>query len=196
MQETGLVKSNIDFPQIIINSIPAPELIFETISEEELMPYVDGLKELDLFKADFIVMVCNTIHLYIDRLQKEIRTSILDLKEEIRKYLLENKIESVLVLGSPNTIKQGLYKFQGINTIEPTEKEMKQLTDSIFNFNKGTDKTVQIEKVREICRKYLDEGAQTVILGCTELAVMLQNENFSKIDPMDVLISSVVKKHF
>ena len=191
-----MVKSNIDFPQIIINSIPAPELIFETISEEELMPYVDGLKELDLFKADFIVMVCNTIHLYIDRLQKEIRTSILDLKEEIRKYLLENKIESVLVLGSPNTIKQGLYKFQGINTIEPTEKEMKQLTDSIFNFNKGTDKTVQIEKVREICRKYLDEGAQTVILGCTELAVMLQNENFSKIDPMDVLISSVVKKHF
>ena len=71
LQEKGSIKSNRDFPQIIINSIPAPELIYDKISDEELQPYIKGLKELDKFGVDFIIMICNTIHLYYDKLQKE-----------------------------------------------------------------------------------------------------------------------------
>jgi hypothetical protein len=37
-QERGLIKTNRDFPQIVINSIPAPELIYDTISDEDLKP--------------------------------------------------------------------------------------------------------------------------------------------------------------
>ena len=108
--------------------------------------------------------------------------------------MLEKDIKSVLILGSPNTIKQGLYKFQGIKTVEPSEEEIKQLTDAIFNFNKGTERDAQIKKVRNICSEYLENGTQSVILGCTELAVMLQDENFSKIDPMDILIQTALRK--
>ena len=45
LQERGLVKSNRDYPHIIINSIPAPELIYDKISDEDLNPYIKGLKE-------------------------------------------------------------------------------------------------------------------------------------------------------
>jgi len=194
LQEKGLIKSNKDFPQIVINSIPAPELIYEKIYDEELQPYIDGLKELDKFGVDFIVMVCNTIHLYYDKLQKDINTPIVDLREELRYVLKKEGIKSILIIGTPNTIKQGLYRFKDIKHFEPNEEEMKQLTDSIFNFNKGIDKQKQVQKVRMICEKYLNEGAGTIILGCTEFAVMLGKENLPKINTIDILVEATTRK--
>lgn len=47
LQMQGVIKRNEDFPQILINSIPAPALIYDAISDEELRSYIDGLKELD-----------------------------------------------------------------------------------------------------------------------------------------------------
>ena len=194
LQEKGLIKSNKDFPQVIVNSIPAPELIYDEISDEELEDYIIGLKELDRFKVDFILMVCNTIHLYYGRLQKHIKTPILDLRRELKNKLLRKNMKSVLVMGTPNTIKQGLYKFEGIKTFEPDENEMKILTEAIFNFNKGLNKEIQIQKTRKICEKYLKKGAGTVILGCTEFAVMLDKENLPKINTIDVLIESTINR--
>jgi len=194
LQAEGLIKSNRDFPQIVINSIPAPELIYETISDEDLQPYIDGLKELDRFGVDFIVMVCNTIHLYYDKLQKEINTQIIDLRKELRDMLKKKEIQSTLIIGTPNTIKQGLYRFEDIKYFEPNEEEMKQLTDSIFNFNKGIDKQKQVQKVRIICEKYVNEGAGTIILGCTEFAVMLGEENLPKINTIDILVEATTRK--
>lgn len=194
LQEKGLIKSNRDFPQIVINSIPAPELIYDKISDTELQPYIDGLKELDGFGVDFIVMVCNTIHLYYDKVQKEINAPIIDLRKELRELLKRKQIKSTLIIGTPNTIKQGLYRFKDIKSFEPDEEEMEQLTNSVFNFNKGTEKQSQIQKVRKICEKYLSEGAETIILGCTELAVMLGEENLPAINTIDVLVEATTRK--
>lgn len=194
LQEKGLIKTNRDFPQIVINSIPAPELIYEKISDEELELYIKGLKQLDKFGVDIIVMMCNTIHLYYDKLQRKINTPILDLREELKELLKRKRIKSALILGTPNTIKQGLYRFTDIKSFEPNEREMKQLTNAIFNFNKGIEKQRQIQRVRKICEKYLSEGAGTIILGCTEFAVMLGNENLPTINTIDILVEAITRK--
>ena len=195
LQEEGLIKSNKDFPQMIINSIPAPELIYERINEKDLIPYIKGLKELDNFKVDFIVMVCNTIHLYHGVLQDKINTPILDLREELKNMLIKEKVKSVFILGTLNTIKQGLYKFNGIKTLEPNKKELDQLTKAIFDFNKGLEKRKQIKKVKKICQKYLNKDVQIIILGCTEFAVMLDKEDMPKINTIDVLVDSTINLH-
>ena len=150
------------------------------------------MKELDSYVVDYIVMVCNTIHLYYDRLQNEIKTPILNLKDELKELLINKNIKSTLIVGTPNTIKQGLYRFEDVKTYEPNEEEMELLTDSIFRFNKG-DKKV-IKDVKKICDNYLNNGAKTVILGCTEFGVMLGNENIPKINTIDVLVDAVIKK--
>ena len=192
LQEKGLIKSNKDFPQIVINSIPAPELIYDNISDEKLIPYINGLKELDKFKVDFIVMVCNTIYLFYDKLQKEIETPILDLRKELKKLLFDRGIKSALIIGTPNTIKKGLYKFNDIKTYEPNEEEIKILTNAIFNFNNGVNKEKQ--KVRDICDKYINKGAETIILGCTEFGVMLCDEEIPMINTIDVLVNVAINK--
>lgn len=194
LQEKGVIKTNRDFPQIVINSIPAPELIYDQISDEELLPYIDGLKELDRFGVDFIVMVCNTIHLYHDVLQKEIKTPILNLRVELERVVKKKGIKTAFIIGTPNTIKQGLYRFKDIKYLEPDENEIKQLTNAISSFNRGIDKQKQIQKVRKICEKYLSEGAGTIILGCTEFAVMLGKENLPTMNTIDVLVEATARK--
>lgn len=194
LQEKKLIKSNSDFPQIVINSIPAPELIYNKISNKELLPYLYGLKELDKLKVDFIVMVCNTIHLFYKELQKQVKTPILDLRKELKKLLIKKGIKSTLIIGTPKTIKHGLYEFDGISSFRPNEKEIKQLAKTIFKFNKGINKSKQIADVKKICNKYLKKGAETIILGCTEFAVMLNKENIPKIDTIDVLVEATINK--
>jgi len=154
-QEKGLIKSNKDFPQIIINSIPAPELIYEAISEKDLKPYIKGLKELEKFGVDFIAMICNTIHLFHGKLQKEIKIPIINLRGEVKNYFLNENIKSITVLGSPNVIKEGLYNFEGIGCINPNESEIESLTNAVFNFNRGYDKIKQRRIVKDIAKKYL-----------------------------------------
>ncbi len=195
LQRTGFIKSNKDFPQIVINSIPAPELVYEKITDADLSFYMEGLKELDKFGVDFIVMVCNTIHLFYDKLQNQITTPILDLRKEVEKAIKAKGVSSVLVLGTPSTIDKGLYDFAGIKSIKPTKSETEQLSTAIFSFNNGTDKEKQGKKVVEICNKYLsDGGTKTVILGCTEFGLMLSNGNFDKINTIDVLVKATVER--
>lgn len=194
LQKRGLIKSNIDFPQIVINSIPAPELIYEEIPKENLKPYINGLKELEKLDVDFIAMICNTIHFFCKELQNSIKTPIIDLKKELNKYLIKKNIKSIVVLGTPTTMKNGLYKFEGIKYLDLTKEEIKLLTQTIFNFNKGFAKNKQIQIVQKIANKYLNKGAEVVILGCTELALMLKEISIPKINPMDILSEVIIKK--
>jgi len=192
-QEKKLIKSNKDFPQIIINSIPASELIYNDIFDKDLELYIRGLRELENFGVDFIAMICNTIYLYYEKLQSEIKVPIIDLRKEVKNYLINKRIKSVGVLASPNVIKNGLYRFENIECIIPSDKEIKMLSEAVFNFNKGFDKIEQSKIVKNIAKGCIKRGAKIIILGCTEVALMLKNENIPKIDTMDMLVESIIK---
>lgn len=192
LQESGAIKKNTDFPQIIINSIPAPELINEEISERDLEPYITGVKELDNIGVDFIVIVCNTIHIYYDILHGKIKTPILNLRDYVKDFLRRSGYKCIFLLATPATIRNGLYKFHGVKCLEPDENEMQKLIRSVFLFNKGKQRMTQIEYVRKIARKYLSLGVDAVLLGCTEFAVMLEGEEFPKINTIDILVDAVI----
>ena len=183
------IKSNRDFPQIIINSIPAPELINDNVSQEELSFYRKGLAELDSFGVDFIVMVCNTIHLFYDELQEGIKSPIIDLRKAVYDKIKNAK--AITVLGTPLTVKK-LYKFEGIKTINPVDDELSELSSAIFNYNKGVEKEKQKEFATRLSNKYLKLGSEKIVLGCTELAVMLKGENF--VNTLDVLVKATLKR--
>ncbi|MCH8004375.1 MAG: amino acid racemase [Nanoarchaeota archaeon] len=192
LQQTGLIKNNSDFPQIIVNSIPAPELVGE-ISAEQLKPYKTGIRELDKYNVDVIVIVCNTLYLYYDELQSEVKTHIMDLRQEVKKRLIDKDIKRTIVLGTPSTIRKGLYKFDGIEYVNVSDQDIDQLSTSIFSYNKGKNKLLQKQLVERIARKYVDSGAEIIIIGCTELAVMLKDVNIPKIDTIDVLVEGTIE---
>lgn len=193
VQESG-VSSNTEFPNIFVNSISAPELVHSRASDEELKPYIEGLKALDSMDPDFIVMACNTIHVFLPALQKEVRSPILDLRAVVAAELRRLGISSLLVFATPITTTSGLYEFRGIKCFVPNPEEMNLISESVIDFNVGRLSGGQCEGLRDACRKYLGMGAQTVLLGCTELALILSGESFPKISTLDVLARATVQK--
>lgn len=193
LQGTGLIKGNKDFPQIIINSIPAPELVGDKISFSQLAPYKDGLRELDEFGVDLIVMVCNTIYLYYDGLQKITRVPILNLKLEVKRKIENGKFRKLALIGTPKTMKSRLYRFNGIKYAPLSDKETRQISAAIFKYNKGEDKAKQRQIVEQIARRCIGHGADAILLACTETAIMLEKADIPKIDTIDVLVESVVE---
>ncbi|MBS3056225.1 MAG: amino acid racemase [Candidatus Aenigmarchaeota archaeon] len=184
LQKRKLIEKNTQFPHIIINSIPAPELIFDKIKNSDLDIYFDGIKELDRLGVDFIVMICNTIHLFYNKLQKEVQTPIIDLRLEILHFLSERQIKSVTILATPSTIEHGLYKFDGISYTNPDKEELESISKAVFNFNKGIDKEQQKETLHHIAKKYIQFGSEIILLGCTEISLMLENSDLPKINTM------------
>ncbi|OGP90986.1 MAG: hypothetical protein A2157_17280 [Deltaproteobacteria bacterium RBG_16_47_11] len=191
-QGKGLIQTNEDFPQIVINSIPAPELLMESLAEVVLDSYLRGMRELEEWGVDFIAMICNTVHVFYDFLQKQIDTPIIDLRREMRTVLSRRNVQSMIILGTPMTIYKGLYRFEGILCRDLGEMEMKALTTAIFNFNKGYEKRRQIHIVQEISKTYFKK-CDLVVAGCSEIGLMLKNGDVPFLNPMDVLAESVVE---
>jgi aspartate racemase len=188
------VRSNRDFPQILVNSIPAPELVQEEVSEEDLAYYEAGLRELDSLRVDFIVMVCNTIHLFHSKLQAKVKAPILDLRREVGARLKREGIRQITVLGTPATVRGHLYSFAGIECLNPSRAELLRLGAAIREFNLGRDKQKHAASTASLARKYLRAGSEKIILGCTELALMLRGEGLPVLDTLDVLAEAAIEE--
>jgi aspartate racemase len=132
LKDSGKIRSNADFPNIIINSINAPELTGADISIQQLQPYIDGIKELAVHKPDYILMVCNTIHVYRDlMIQESGYANILSIREIVGKYLEKYSEQKFCVLGSISTIKSGLFSFENIDFIKPDTEQLEKLGNII-----------------------------------------------------------------
>jgi aspartate racemase len=78
----------------------------------------------------------------------------------------------------------------------PTEKERDEITKIILNILAGkklpTDKFI----LEKIAARMTKEGAESIILGCTELPLLFKNSNIRTIDTIQVLTEALVREAF
>jgi len=194
LKSSGKIKSNQDYPQIIINSINAPELTLEKVNNKVLAPYVKGVAELSIHKPDFIVMVCNTIHLYRNKIISESRyKDILCLREIIKNKL--PKKQKICILATPSTVKMGLYEYDNYFYQNPENKDLIEIGNIVNNYNStGNTKENKI-KLINIIKKQQQKGAEVFLTACTEISELLQNEReFNVLSTLDILVDYVFKK--
>lgn len=160
------ITSNTEYPHILLESIPAPELMLQNI---DLTMYAQGIQNLENSGADFIVIICNTAYIYSEQITRKCTVPIINLQEEVQKYLLDKQIDIITVIGSKKTSKQ-LYQFPNIksNMIHETD-----IDSIIFDFNNGKDKEILKHKLLDILEKYNNEH---ILISCTELSLLLENE--------------------
>lgn len=200
LQELGCVSRNGDYPQVIVNSVPArefPERVNPSISIDDVDPtYSQGLLELDAAGVDFIAMACNTVHLFHRELQSRVRAPVIDLREAVRAELLRRDIRRYVVLGTPWTIEMGLYNFEdeGLQALRVDLADLDLLYGAIYSFNIGRDFERSADALERIARKYLGAGADVVVLGCTEVSLMLSGRGLPAVDTMNVLVDAVVER--
>lgn len=186
LQEKKKITKNEDYPQIIINSIPAPEL---HIDNSNLNQYKKGLKLLEKAGANFIVMVCNTAYLHLKELQKEVKIPIIDLPRIVKEKLKKENQSELLIIGSKRTLNSHLFETK--STIKLKEEDLGKIDDIITKTNIGKNKEEQKSNLLQIIRKY---KPKKVVSACTEISSILSmNKGFEIIDTLDLLVEEAIK---
>ena len=133
--------------------------------------------------ADFLLICTNTMHKVAPQIEENISIPILHIADATAERLLENGIKKVGLLGTRFTMEQDFYKARlvkkyGIDVIIPEESEREDIHAIIYNeLCLGTIKEVSRKRYLKIIEKLAASGAEAVILGCTEIALLVQQDH-------------------
>lgn len=189
------VQHNSKYPQIIINSITIENNVVENNDYSEVITILArGIKELAILKPDFIVMVCNTVHLYLERIKNESGFhNILNLPDIVYSRLNSSiaRQETICVLGSPQTVKGNLYNFSGYNYLNPTDSELAKINQIIYNYSATGDFPKYSNELIQMIQKKEKEGVSYFILCCTEISLLAKNYKTKHLDTLECLIDHV-----
>jgi aspartate racemase len=132
--------------------------------------------------ADFIVICTNTMHKVVPKVQKKIKIPILHIAEATAQELKEHKVNKVALLGTKYTMKQDFYKEKlieaGIEVLIPDDEDVEVVNHVIYDeLCLGIISQISRELYLQIIEKLKAKGAQGVILGCTEIGLLIQQED-------------------
>lgn len=139
-------------------------------------------KNLEKAGADFILVCTNTMHKVVPEIQKNISVPIIHIAEATAEILKKHDINKVALLGTKYTMTQNFYRDiltkAGIEVLIPDEENVEVVNDIIFNeLCLGTVRDKSREKYCEIINDLGKKGAQGVILGCTEIGLLIQQKD-------------------
>ncbi|WP_038815406.1 aspartate/glutamate racemase family protein [Campylobacter jejuni] len=139
-------------------------------------------KKLELGGADFILIATNTMHKIFDEIQRSVKIPLIHIAQSTANALKEANITKIGLLGTKYTMMQDFYKNilikEGIEAIIPDENDIQDVNDIIFSeLCKGQIKEKSKEKYLEIIEKLKNKGAQGVVLGCTEIGLLLSKND-------------------
>ena len=132
--------------------------------------------------ADFIVICTNTMHKVVPQIQKKITIPIIHIADATAEKLKEYGIHKVALLGTKYTMTQNFYKErmrnQGIEVVIPSEKEVELVNHVIYDeLCLGIIKDESREAYIDIIKSLKEKGAEGVILGCTEIGLLVQQKD-------------------
>ena len=144
----------------------------------------DAARNLERAGADFIVICTNTMHKVAPQIREKIRSPILHIAEATAEALLEKGITKVGLLGTKYTMTQEFYKNKlteaGIAVVIPDAEGVERVNDVIYGeLCLGKIRKESRAAFLEIIEQLAAEGAQGVILGCTEIGLLVRQADTS-----------------
>lgn len=132
--------------------------------------------------ADFIVICTNTMHKVVNQIKEKISIPILHIAEMTAEKILEKGLKNIALLGTKYTMEQDFYKSKliekGINVIIPDKNDIEIINKVIYDeLCLGTINSNSKKKFLEIVDKLRNKGAEGIILGCTEIGLLIKNED-------------------
>lgn len=173
--------------KVIINSVDFGEI--SKLQSEGKWDVLEGImanaaKSLENAGATSILICANTMHLTIEAIRKVVQIPVIHIAKATGEQILEKKISKVALLGTKYTMEKTFYidvlKSMGIEVIIP-EKTDREIVHTIIydELSKGVLKATSKEAYITIINKLEKKGAEGVILGCTEIPLLIQQEDVS-----------------
>lgn len=190
-------------PSIIIASVPLPYKIEEdaisknTGIERCLSFLITESKRLEKSGADFIVMPCNSLHVFIEQIKKSVSIPVLSVVEETVKFLKTNGFNRVGIVSTSATIQNKLYenafRKNRIDYATPDEFQQAKMGKIILNLVTGQQKNRDREDLIKIINSFEKKKVDCVVLACTDLQLLIPKHPKLKIfDTMKIFADATV----
>ncbi|MBJ7570887.1 aspartate/glutamate racemase family protein [Bacillus halotolerans] len=139
-------------------------------------------RSLEKAGADFIVICTNTMHKVLGYIQEMITIPILHIADATAEQIIRQDIRSVGLLGTKYTMEQDFYKSRiashDINVIVPDDDERELINNIIYQeLCLGEIKQSSKNIYKKIINNLVDRGAEGIILGCTEIGLLVKVED-------------------
>lgn len=144
----------------------------------------DAATKLQGAGADFIVICTNTMHKVADKIQEKIHIPLINIANVTAEVLKEKGIKKVALLGTKYTMEQDFYKNiiinNGIEVLIPDEEDRMIVNNTIFNeLCVGIVSDSSKKAFLSIIDKLGKQGVDGIILGCTEIGILIKQNDTS-----------------
>lgn len=179
---------DLESAEIILNSINA-KLVWKFLEqnrEQDLKTYLlESLKAIEKAKVDFIGICCNSVHYLADFFSDQISTPIINMIDVSVNAIPKLDKNNVAVLSTTFSINKKLYqkvlKRRHYNPIIPDQEDINKVNKIILNICNGIKSSKDQSDLINIISKLENKGAECIILGCTELGILIKQEYFNSV---------------
>jgi aspartate racemase len=146
---------------------------------------MDAAKRLERAGADFVVICTNTMHKMAEEVEGVIGIPLLHIVDVTADAIRAEGNTRVGLLGTKFTMEQDFYKGRlkekhGLEVLIPSEEERQIVHDILYSeLCMGEIKDLSKDKFKNIIQNLVDQGAQGVILGCTEIPLIVDQEDYA-----------------
>jgi aspartate racemase len=189
-----------DYPLVLHISLPVPDFVASSDDYPTALRMVqNACKTLPLSTASAIGIACNTAHLMVDSLPLA-DTNFVSMLDEVVKVAQKRGDKTLGLLASPQTIRTKLYQDKleeaGIGVVLPDSVQLKILDRIIHNVIANRFVKTDRTDLSRIARCMLSKGADSVVLGCTELPIVGLEDDLPSIDSLQVLARALLEKNY
>lgn len=169
--------------KLLLYSIDFEELTqrqFADRWDEATAMMVEAAKRLENGGADFVLICANTMHIAAEAVEESIRIPLLHIADATGERIVARGIRRVGLLGTAFTMEREFLKSRmhdrfGLDVMIPRPEHRRLLHEIIFE--ELVDGVVNAEskaKLRDVVADLISAGAEGIILGCTELMMILE----------------------
>jgi len=144
---------------------------------------IDAAKNLENSGADFIVLCTNTMHKVADDIQANVKIPLLHIADATAQLVKDSGIRKIGLLGTRFTMEEEFYKGRlsqkyGLNVNVPNAQEREIVHRVIYDeLVIGEIRQHSKEQYIGIIEQMVHQGAEGVILGCTEIGLLIHKQD-------------------
>lgn len=159
------------------------KLQHQNLWDEATHLMVEAAQNLERGGADFIIICSNTMHKMAEAVQNQVKIPLLHLADATAEQIVAAKMQKIGLLGTIYTMEQDFYKGRlaekyDLEVVVPEADERQYVSDVIYQeLVLGKVNPASRQKYREIIAHLVGKGVEGIILGCTEIMLLVEQED-------------------
>ncbi|MFU8793403.1 MAG: aspartate/glutamate racemase family protein [Acholeplasmataceae bacterium] len=171
------------------------EVIYDQLYERAVQLISQG--------AELIVLCANTMHILAEHLRANISVPLVHIVEATAAEISLKKLKKVLLIGTKFTMQSSIYQDTcqqfGIDIITPNAKDQDMIHQTIYlELIQGIYSKESLDKFIAMIERFKDDGIEGVIMGCTEIPLLLKGANvgIELFDTLSIHVAAIIEMVF